>query len=187
MNVEYTLNYLIKRGAKPEKTVLGVPLYGRAFSLENPHDNEMGARTGDTSFSGPYTREDGFMGYNEICEELKEPNNGWNITFDKHHQAPYMKKGVKWISYDDEISIRKKSQFAYDQGLAGVMTWSIDTDDFTGVCSGHKFPLLRAINNALYMRSQGIADKAGAVATSFSVFALILSAVAVLGYNVRQL
>jgi GH18 family chitinase len=42
--VEYTWNYLLKRGAKPEKTVLGVPLYGRAFTLENPHDNEMGAR-----------------------------------------------------------------------------------------------------------------------------------------------
>jgi hypothetical protein len=55
------------------------------------------------------------MGYNEICEELKEPNNGWNVTFDKHHQAPYMAKGVKWVSYDDEMSIRKKSQFAYDQ------------------------------------------------------------------------
>ena len=87
LNVEYTLNYLLKRGAKPEKTVLGVPLYGRAFSIENPHDNGMGARAGDTSFSGPYTREDGFMGYNEICEELKEPNNGWNITFDEHHQV----------------------------------------------------------------------------------------------------
>jgi GH18 family chitinase len=48
--VEYTWNYLLKRGAKPEKTVLGVPLYGRAFSLENPHDNEMGARALETSF-----------------------------------------------------------------------------------------------------------------------------------------
>ena len=35
-----------------------------------------------------------------------------------------MVKGVKWISYDDEASVRKKTQFAYDQGLAGVMTWS---------------------------------------------------------------
>jgi GH18 family chitinase len=65
------------------------------------------------------------MGYNEICEELKEPNNGWNVTFDKHHQAPYMAKGVKWVSYDDEMSIRKKSQFAYDQ----VNTFDIGTFD----------------------------------------------------------
>lgn len=50
LNVEYTLNYLLKKGAIAEKTVLGVPLYGRAFSLMNPHDHKMGARAKTTSF-----------------------------------------------------------------------------------------------------------------------------------------
>ena len=118
------------------------------------------------------------MGYNEICEELKDPNNGWNVTMDQYHQAPYMVKGIKWISYDDELSVKKKTQFAYDQGLAGVMTWSIDTDDFTGVCNGHKFPLLRAINNALYMRSQGISEKAGAGSVTGSSAAAAAAAAA---------
>ena len=39
LNVDYTVKYLVKKGAIPEKTVLGVPLYGRAFMLKNPHDN----------------------------------------------------------------------------------------------------------------------------------------------------
>lgn len=51
LNVEYTLAYLIKKGAKPEKTVLGVPLYGRAFTLTNPHDNGIGAKAKTTSFA----------------------------------------------------------------------------------------------------------------------------------------
>ena len=50
--------------------MLGVPFYGRAFKLENPHDSRMGARSRSTSFAGPYTREDGFLGYNEICEVI---------------------------------------------------------------------------------------------------------------------
>ena len=180
--MKYTWDYLHKRGAKPGKTVLGDPIYGRAFNLEFPHDNAMGSRAQETSFQGPYTREDGFMGYNEICEELKDPNSGWNVTMDEHHQAPYMVKGIKWISYDDELSVKKKTQFAYDQGLAGVMTWSIDTDDFTGTCNGHRFPLLRAINNALYLRSQGISDRSGAVTVSGSsaTAAALASAVVVL-------
>ena len=65
--------------------------------------------------------------------------------WEEHHKAPYMYKQTKWVSYDNEESIREKVHFAYDHGLAGVMTWSIDTDDFRGVCGGPHFPLLRTI------------------------------------------
>lgn len=33
-------------------------------------------------------------------------------------------------------------------GIAGAMVWSIETDDFHGVC-GEEFALLKAINSAL--------------------------------------
>lgn len=41
-----------------------------------------------------------------------------------------------------------------DLDLAGIMTWSIDTDDFRGDCAvpgdpTPAFPLLRAINNGI--------------------------------------
>ena len=77
-----------------------------------------------------------------------------------------MVRGNKWVSYDNERSITIKSQYAYDQGLAGVMTWSIDTDDFTGRCSGNRFPLLRAVNNALYRRTAGIPDQTAGTRTA---------------------
>ena len=60
----------------------------------------------------------------------------WNIN-------NYCCRGDRWLSFDNVRSIRVKSEYAFDQGLAGVMTWSIDTDDFLGVCNGPKFPLLR--------------------------------------------
>ena len=50
MNVEYSIRYLIKRGALPEKTVLGVPFYGRAFTFENAEQNEIGAAALETAF-----------------------------------------------------------------------------------------------------------------------------------------
>merc|ERR1712072_1287511 len=56
LNLEYTVNYLLKLGAKPEKTVLGVPLYGRSFPLQNKANNGMGAAARSTSFAGPITR-----------------------------------------------------------------------------------------------------------------------------------
>ena len=50
LNVEYTLKYLLKKGATKEKTVLGVPLYGRSFTLQNLNYNHMGAPAKKTSF-----------------------------------------------------------------------------------------------------------------------------------------
>jgi len=174
LNIEYSLAYLLKLGAKPEKTVLGVPLYGRAFTLQNPNANVMGAPTLDTSFQGPYTREDGFMGYNEICMDAKE--NEWTEMWEEDQKGPYMFRDTKWLSYDNDKSLRIKADFAYDQGLAGVMTWSIDTDDFLGLCGGPKFPMLRALNNAIYRRQEGISG----AATPPAPFALVLSLVAAL-------
>merc|ERR1712180_402780 len=88
----------MKKGAKPEKTVLGVPLYGRAFTLMNPNSNKMGAPAKSTSFQGPYTREDGFMGYNEICLEANDQEAPWTEVWEEHHMAPYMYRyEVKYI------------------------------------------------------------------------------------------
>lgn len=160
LNVEYTVSYLIKKGAKPEKTVLGVPLYGRSFLLKDSAHNQMGDAARANAFAGPITREEGFLGYNEICKELVTPGSNWSVVWEKCHQAPYMFKGDRWVSYDNEKSVRLKANFAYDQGLGGVMVWSIETDDFKGNCDGVKFPLLHTLNNALSLKTKGVESDA---------------------------
>jgi len=179
LNVEYTIAYLRERGALEEKTVLGVPLYGRAFALMDPNFNKMGAPSKEKSFQGPYTREDGFLGYNEICEELQDENFPWTTEWDDDHMAPYMYKGDRWVSYDNEKSLRLKANFAYDLGLAGVMTWSIDTDDFRGSCGGSTFPLLRSLNNALYRREQGMPGLYSGSPGLVAVTAVVMSAITI--------
>ena len=79
LNDEFAINYLIQLGAIPEKTNLGIPLYGRAFLLKNREENDMGAVARETAFSGPITREQGFLGYNEICKMLTSPGSQWSI------------------------------------------------------------------------------------------------------------
>ena len=49
----------------------------------------------------------------------------------------------KWVGFDNEKSIKAKVEYAYDKGLAGVMAYAIDTDDFRGDCDGPTYPLLR--------------------------------------------
>ena len=156
LNDEFAINYLIQLGAIPEKTNLGIPLYGRAFLLKNKDNNDMDAKARETSFSGPITREQGFLGYNEICKMLTSPSSQWSIVWEKCHQVPYMFNQDKWVGYDNERSIRLKADFAWEKRLGGVMVWSIETDDFKGFCGPHKFPLMRALNNELVRKTKSL-------------------------------
>ena len=89
---------------------------------------------------------------------------------------------IKWVSYDNERSVKLKAELAYDMNLTGLMVWSIETDDFHGTllrhiflnqslhhnsnvsariciylslgnCGAGKYPLLRALNVALSEKS----------------------------------
>ena len=153
----YTFAYMKEMGAIFKKTVMGVPFYGRSYRLLTPSKNALGAPTKEESFQGPYTREDGFLGYNEVCEEQMDKDHPWTYKWEENIKAPYMFRGDRWVSFDDEKSLRLKANFAFDEGLAGVMVWSIDTDDFNGVC-GTKYPLLRSLNRALFRRELGVSD-----------------------------
>lgn len=146
LNIEACVNYWISCGAPKEKLNLGVPFYGRAFTLNNPNNNYVGASFSGAGSAGPYTREAGMLGYNEICEmQLKEE---WDIHYDEQRCVPYAQKGNQWISYDNIDSISQKAKFINEMDLGGAMIWSLETDDFRGTC-GIKYPLLNTLHNVL--------------------------------------
>lgn len=60
------MRHYIKLGAPRNKLVLGVPFYGRTFTLEDKHLPKIRSRSQGSGFQGPYTREDGFLSYNEV-------------------------------------------------------------------------------------------------------------------------
>jgi chitinase len=60
-----------------------------------------------------------------------------------------MTNDATWISYDNEKSVQAKTNFAMSQKMAGVLIWSLDTDDFKGLCGSQKFPLLKSIISAI--------------------------------------
>lgn len=122
--------------------MLGIGLYGRSFQLSDPSQHTPGSPSSGPGAPGPYTGEAGYLGYNEICL------NNWTPVFDDTNKAPYAYSGDQWVSYDNVQSIEIKMDFALSKNLAGAMVWSIDTDDFRGLC-GSAYPLLSAINRKL--------------------------------------
>lgn len=117
------------------------------------------------------------MGYNEICEALSNKSSGWTKDWDsrtaqgiaRHHD---LSGKTKVVTFDTTRSVANKMRYAIRQDLAGVMVWSVDTDDFLGDCTAEQdtfadfgdsagirlqipkreynnYPLLRTMNTAL--------------------------------------
>lgn len=63
-------------------------------------------------------------------------------------KVPYLYDGTLWVGYDNEESVTDKTVYAKEKNLAGVLIWSIDTDDMQGFC-GETNGLLKAINKAI--------------------------------------
>lgn len=126
--------------------------YGRSFTLQRAEVNGLGVPAPQKGQAGPYTREPGSLGYNEICTSFKREK--WTIKVDPNHMAPYAYNDRQWVGYDDMESIAIKTRFASAMDLGGGMIWSIETDDFLGECHGVKYPLLKTINRVFMEKSK---------------------------------
>lgn len=141
LNVEFTIEHLLALGAPSNKIVMGLPFYGRTFVTESKQAR-IGDDSDDKGFAGPSTNENGFMGYNEVCEALKANPDNWTVTWDSKaaEAIATLPDGdkTKVVIYDNTRSMANKVRYAIRQNLGGLMIWSVDTDDFNGVCNPEK-------------------------------------------------
>lgn len=138
LNVIATIEHLIRLGASPSKIVMGLPFYGRTFITNL--DGNFEDPSLEQGFTGPYTRENGFMGYNEICDLLTNKASGWTSQWDESTSQGVARfkdtsnQETRVAVYDTTRSIVNKVRYAVRNKLAGSMIWSVDTDDFRGEC-----------------------------------------------------
>ncbi len=130
------------------KLVIGMPTYGRSFTLTDSDKHGVNSPFREGGKAGKYTREPGILAYFEICQMLLDDAS---YVWDEEMMVPYMVQNDQWVGFDDERSIRNKMNWIKTNGFGGAMVWSVDMDDFTGTfCgSGVKNPLIGAMREEL--------------------------------------
>ncbi|KMZ09027.1 mucin-5AC isoform X11 [Drosophila simulans] len=149
LNIDYSIKYYLKAGADRDKLVLGIPTYGRSYTLINEESTELGAPAEGPGEQGDATREKGYLAYYEICQTLKDDPEWTVVQPNANVMGPYAYRRNQWVGYDDEAIVRKKAEYVVAQGLGGIMFWAIDNDDFRGTCNGKPYPLIEAAKEAM--------------------------------------
>lgn len=118
LSTESSIGYLLERKLPPDRIVLGIPLYGRAFAVGQPYADASGA--------AKPSRES--YNYREIVSFLEK--GGWTRQWDQETKNPWLvaRDGSEVVCYDDAESIALKTRWAMEQGLRGVFFWQIAGD-----------------------------------------------------------
>jgi chitinase len=107
LTVDWTVRLYLTLGVPLEKLIVGIPYYGRSFTLKNKNQKHYGAECSGEGIAGEASREAGFLSYGlEICKYVK--NENWTRVWSRDHQVPYAYKDLQWVGYDDEESVKVK-------------------------------------------------------------------------------
>lgn len=146
LTLDFSAAEWVRQGASKENLVIGLPTYGRTFTLANPNLTDIDAPAARGGKPGQYTKESGFLSFFEVCEMLKSQAT---LVWDNEQMIPYAYKGDQWVGFDDPRSFKMKVQWLKQNGYSGIMIWSVDMDDFSGSCMGLRYPLIKSAKEEL--------------------------------------
>ncbi len=105
----------IGAGVKPDKLVMGIAFYGRAWKTAGVQKHGLGDSVRSGARGGGYTR----------LKDSLVNSNGYIRYWDRHAKAPYLYNSPEhvFVTYDDEQSVKAKCKYVKKNGLGGVMFW----------------------------------------------------------------
>lgn len=144
LNTNWSSSYWVLRGMPQEKVIVGLPTYGHSFTLMNVANSGWNAPASGIGKLGF----DGFVSYFDSCKFISLEDT--KFVFDAENKVPYAYRSQEWISFDNEQSLAYKAEYTKEKEFGGVMVFSLNTDDFNGVCDTRQtFPLTRRIKNVM--------------------------------------
>ena len=107
-------------GVPADKLVLGIAFYGRAWQLQNGNPKAHPRTITNVERGGGYT----------LIKDSLLTNPAYKRHWDRRAKAPYLYNAdlKRFVSYDDEKSVKAKCDYVKKRGLAGVMFWEYFSD-----------------------------------------------------------
>ena len=122
-SAEKIISFCIEKGVKSAQIVIGAAFYGKGWMGVPPENNGL-YQLNRGQWKGPGR-------YSSIREQF-EDKNGYFRHWDTVAKAPFLynPEDSIFISYEDTVSIRLKTEYAINAGLGGIMFWQLggDTD-----------------------------------------------------------
>ena len=118
-SADNAIQFLDSVGVPREKIVLGAAFYARVWEEV---DNVSSGLHQPGKFKESVLYKD--------LDAYQEEHEGFKSYWDTVAQAPYLYNSEKGLfaTYDDEISIAKKTKYAIEKGLRGIMFWQLSGD-----------------------------------------------------------
>ncbi|XP_003376274.1 putative chitin binding Peritrophin-A domain protein [Trichinella spiralis] len=147
-NIAYAAYCYHLRGMPKKKIIIGIPTYGRGWTIQNKTNTEIGAPSIGPSLPTKYVRFPGVCAYYEICQMIKA---GGQRYWDEESRTPYLVYNNQWFTYDDEQSFKEKLNWLKEEEFGGAFVWALDFDDFNAqFCShGERYPLISLLQKQL--------------------------------------
>ncbi|KAF9769818.1 hypothetical protein IL306_012693 [Fusarium sp. DS 682] len=124
--IDLALDLLWRNDINPDNVVMGMGFYGRAFTVERLSCSEPGCLFKDAGRPGECSAEAGILLNSESDDISKQ--RGLKPKLYKEEAVKVLKWGNQWVSYDDEETLKMKTEFAQSRCLGGAMVWAISHD-----------------------------------------------------------
>ena len=126
-SVRQSIRAYRESGVPARRIVLGIPLYGRAWSGVDSANNGL-KQAAQRPYDGP--SEEGFITYRQLRERVQANRTDYREYFDDSAQAGFVFNRLlddgSFFSAETVETFKLKKEFARQQGLRGLMFWSLE-------------------------------------------------------------
>ncbi|XP_039484715.1 imaginal disk growth factor 6 [Drosophila santomea] len=167
-NVAAQVKYWLRHNCPASKINVGVATYGRPWKLTDDSGDTGVPPVKDVKDEAPVggnSQVAGIYSWPEVCALLPNQNNAYSkgasapLTkvqdpakrFGSYAYRAADKKGDNgiWVSFEDPDTAADKAGYVRTENLGGVALFDLSYDDFRGLCTNEKYPILRAVKYRL--------------------------------------